>query len=147
MKANATSIYLELGGGAHGHVDLVLTPAEYVHVSHVLYVCYALLPALVIPVGTTQHDATWCQEEHKEHRHLFKEMIDLEKSLIKHLSHAIPSMYLKPFHNVQSNAITTNIPTIIHHLMTTYGRVPSENVQNEETALCTKFSTSQSLLW
>ena len=38
LFANATAVTSDLGGGAHGHLGLVLTPAEYVAVSAVPYV-------------------------------------------------------------------------------------------------------------
>ena len=32
IKANASSVLSELGGGAHGHLGLVLTNGEYTHI-------------------------------------------------------------------------------------------------------------------
>ena len=38
IKANATSVYSNLGGGQHGHLGLVLTPTDYARISPVPYV-------------------------------------------------------------------------------------------------------------
>jgi hypothetical protein len=38
MKSNAASVPCDFGGGAHGHLGLMLTGAEYSNVSHVNYV-------------------------------------------------------------------------------------------------------------
>ena len=38
LKTNAASIHSELGGGANGHLGLVLTPLEYAQVSVTPYV-------------------------------------------------------------------------------------------------------------
>ena len=40
IKANAASIYSDLGGGTHGHLGMVLKPPEYGHVLPIPYVCY-----------------------------------------------------------------------------------------------------------
>ena len=38
LKANASRVTSELGGGGHGHLGLILTPVEYVTVSPVPYI-------------------------------------------------------------------------------------------------------------
>ena len=38
MKANAASVPCDLGGGAHGHLGLMLSPPEYTNVSVTPYV-------------------------------------------------------------------------------------------------------------
>ena len=38
LKANAASIYSELGGGAHGYLGLVLTMLEYANVSATMFI-------------------------------------------------------------------------------------------------------------
>ena len=37
LKANAASVTSNLGGGANGHLGLVLTPAEYKNISDIPY--------------------------------------------------------------------------------------------------------------
>ena len=49
IKANASSIHSELGGGMHGHLGAVTTPAEYAHVSPTPYVEPVNPPPLVVP--------------------------------------------------------------------------------------------------
>ena len=58
LKANATKITSDLGGGANGHLGLVLTPLEYTHISVVPYVRHLNPPPLVIPAGTPNYEAT-----------------------------------------------------------------------------------------
>ena len=65
-------------------------------------------------------------------------MVGLERALLKLLAQALPSMYLKPFHNVHSNAIDQPISVILDSLLTTYGRVPEEELLTEESNLRTK---------
>ena len=128
LKANAASIYLELGGGAHGYLGLVLTVLEYANVSATMFVRHVHPGKLRIPTRTSTEEARRLTEEHKEKLRLFKEMIDVEKALIKQLSQAIPSMYLQSFRNLHSNAIEKDIPFILKHLMQNYGQVEEDTV-------------------
>ena len=52
-KANAKAVYSNLGGGAHGHLGLVLADAQYALISNTPFV-YPTCP-LIIPDGTTAH--------------------------------------------------------------------------------------------
>ena len=57
LKANASQVTSELGGGAHGHLGLILTPAEYTLIAALPYICPGHPGPLVIPLGTTLHAA------------------------------------------------------------------------------------------
>ena len=83
LKANTAAIYSDLGGSAHGHLDLVITPEEYALVSVIPYVQHLHPGKLDIPIGSTQHTALHLCKEHKECCCLFQEMVDLKKLLIK----------------------------------------------------------------
>ena len=138
LKANAASIHSNLGGGTQGHLGLVMPPIEYADVSGTPYVRHLLPIAPVIPQGTTQHVATRLREDYKDELRLFQEMTALEKYLIKLISHAIPSIFLKPFRNRSSNAITTDIPTILTTLFADHGQIPEEELLMEENNLRAK---------
>ena len=135
IKCNAASVYSELGGGAHGHLGLVLTDTEYAHVSAIPYVRSTMPAALNIPLGTTAHESLRLRENHKEEKRLFIEVTDLEKALIKMLSRTIPSMYLMHFRNEFSSAINARIPVILSHLLDTYGRVTEDDLLRAEGLL------------
>ena len=135
IKCNAASVYSELGGGAHGHLGLVLTVTEYAHVSAIPYVRSTMPAALNIPLGTTAHESLRLREDHKASKRLFIQVSDLEKALIKMLSRTIPSMYLMHFRNEFSSAINARIPVILSHLLDTYGRVTEDDLLRAEGLL------------
>ena len=54
LKANASAQYSPLGGGANGHIGLVLTPAGYLTVSLTAFVRPIHPGTLVIPPQTIQ---------------------------------------------------------------------------------------------
>ena len=113
LKANAASIISDLSGGINGHLGLVLTPAEYALISPTPYIRYLQPQPLDIMATTTQHNTNHLREHYKEDLCLFREMIALEKALLKLLSHAVPAIYIKSFRNRSSNAINIDIPTIL----------------------------------
>ena len=66
LKANASSVPSNLGGGAHGHLGLVLSPATYAMVANTPFVQPAHPGPLAIPPGTTGPMATVLCEKHVE---------------------------------------------------------------------------------
>ena len=50
MKANAASVPCDIGGGAHGHLRIILTRQEYTNASVINYVCPLHPGILNIPV-------------------------------------------------------------------------------------------------
>ena len=55
-----------------------------------------------------------------------KEIVNLEKCLIKQLVQVVPDVYLKRFRNHISNSITTPLPDILASLFTTYGEIEDD---------------------
>ena len=53
VKANASSVYSDLGGGQHGHLGLVSTTPQYALASAIPYVRHVHPGVLVIQPNTT----------------------------------------------------------------------------------------------
>ena len=66
-----------IGGGSHGHLGLVLTPAEYAMISAVPYVRPLHPGPLIIPAGNTNHEATRLTQAHTEEIRLFRETVEV----------------------------------------------------------------------
>ena len=135
LKTNASTVSSDLGGGANGHLGLVLTDVEYTFVSAIPYVKPVHPGQLVIPPATTNYVATSMKEDHKEAIRVFKEAINVEQALIKQLGHALPELYLKRFRNRHTNSITETIPNILTHLFTTYGKITPEELETVKDTL------------
>ena len=71
LKANASSIQSDLGGGLNGHLGLITTAIEYTSIDNTPYTRYNNPPPLNIPRATAQHEANRWREEHKEQQMLF----------------------------------------------------------------------------
>ena len=132
LKPNITSVTTDLGGGGHGHLGLVLTPAEYLTVSATAYNRPPHPGTLTIAPGTAQHEATRLRNDHKEAIRLFREAVDVEKALIKQLVTAIEPKYLTSLQDATSNAITIPLHDVLTHLFTRYGGVNADALMDIE---------------
>ena len=147
MKSNAASVPCDLGGGAHGHLGIMLSATEYANVSLVNYVRPVHPGILSIPAGTANYESTRLTNEHKELVRLNREANNVEASLLKQLSKALPELYLKSFRNEYSNTFTVDLQTILHYLFTTYGYITPEELQEQKDKLCAKtFDIQQPLI-
>ena len=81
IKANASSVPSNLGGGDHGHLGLVLSPWTYAMVSNTPFAYPAHPGPLAIPQGTTGPMVTVLREQHIENVRLFREVTGVEKAL------------------------------------------------------------------
>ena len=134
LKANAGKVQCELGGGANGHLGLVLTDAEYALVAPTPYV-RPVHPGPVVPVGATQIQNTNLRAQYNEELRLFREANAVEEALVKQLSDALPPHYLKRYRNVHSNKISTPLRDILAELFTTYGAITEEQLTEKEMSL------------
>ena len=66
LKANASWVTSELGGGVHGHLGLVLNQIEYLLISALTYTQPLHLGILNMKVNTTYHEAKRLSMEHAE---------------------------------------------------------------------------------
>ena len=78
LKTNAPSVPCDLGGGAHGHLGLMLTVPEYKNVSRIGCIRPLHPSALNIQTGTTSFEATRRTNEHKEFIRLNSEANNIE---------------------------------------------------------------------
>jgi hypothetical protein len=72
LKANAQSVYSNLSNGAHGHLALVLSDAQYTIITAFPFIWPAHPGALVIPAATTGPMAAVLKEVHHKNLRLFR---------------------------------------------------------------------------
>ena len=132
LKANATKIPSELGGGTFGHLGLVLTPTEYTNISITPYVRPIHPGPLHIPPNITERNEARRRSEHKKEMALFHETVNLENALKRQISEAVDELYLEELRDPTTNTILSNVPTILSHLITNYGDTDPDTVTEKE---------------
>ena len=133
LKANASSVPSNLGGGAH--LGLVLSPQTYAMVSNIPFVQPAHPGPMAIPPGTTGPMATVLREQHVENIRLFREVSGVEKSLKQQILKAIEQPWLLAITDRNSQSLTGTIAQIIEFLFDTYGYVSTAMLEMKEDAL------------
>ena len=131
LKANAKSVHATLGGAAHGHLGLVLSPAQYALVSETPYVRVLFPAPLAIPVGTTRLAAEELERNHKEEIRAFRELTGVENALKTQLLKAVEPAYVAAILDPVTYDLAGTIYDNLHFLMTTYGKVTPEQVNEE----------------
>ena len=144
VKANAMAVHSTIGGGAHGHLGLVLSAAQYANISPTQFARPAFPAALVIPAGTTAVAANALERDYKEHLRLFREVLGVENALKQQLIKAVDSSFLEAIRDPVTYVLEGTIADNLTFLMTTYGRVTPETL-NEEFDKVTATIYNQSL--
>ncbi len=132
LRENASSVQSDLGGGAFGHLGLILDDAPYHALTGHHYV-RPVHPGLInIVHGTALHEVVRLREEHAEAKRLHRETIDLENTLKKQIIQSVEKMYIEELYNDVTGTITITVPEILEFLFTRYGEVDSSKITTEE---------------
>ena len=132
LMINAQTVYSDLGGGAHGHLGLVLSPRRYALLSNADYVRPQHPGQLVIPPGTTQHMVRTLKDQHEQRLKTFKEMTNVENSLKQQLVAAVEPQYIQALRDITTGKLIGTIAQVIKHLYDVYGRVTPQALYEQE---------------
>ena len=133
IRDNAQAVQSVLGGGAHGHLGLVCTPAAY----------RALIPGVdayirppnpgslnLVTEGLTQYQLAQAREEHHEATRLFREVLNVERTIIQQIVSAIEPKYLRALRQPGTHRLQKTIPEILEHMFETYGDVTPQDLRD-----------------
>ena len=123
LQANAASVPSTLGGGANGHLGLVLTPQQYHFISLRPFIRPNHPGVLTIPPNTPADEVNRLRHNHKVNTDLFQLTHSVEKTLIQQLISAIHSTYVEELRNTTTGLIDKPLSEILTHLITNYGQV------------------------
>ena len=129
LKQNASSVYSNLGGGAHGHLGLLLSPQMYALISNVPYVRPNHPGPLIIPQNATRHAAALQERQWKEELRVFHEVRGVDQALISQIVNAVEDSYLLSVRNRTTGQYTGNVGDILRHLQGRYGRITPGQLQ------------------
>ena len=138
LKANAASVPSILGGGANGHLGLVIAPEKYALISNTPFNRPYHPGLLDVPIGTLRDEADRVTNAHRQQLDLYNTVQGVEKSLLQQLTKAVEPVYLESLKNQNTGLIQYPIFTVLAHLKSQYGNVhPHEYTEahNKVTAM------------
>ena len=135
LKANAQAVYSNLSDGAHGHLALVLSDAQYALITAQPFIRPVFPGPLAIPAGTTAPMALVLKEAHQENIRIFREVQGVEKALIQQIVQAVEAPYLASIRDRTSNSLRGTVYAILAHLQGMYGRVSPQMLEDRDNEL------------
>jgi hypothetical protein len=120
------------GGGAHGHLGIIMTQVEYAAISIYPWVePYNPNTIPIIPPGTTAVDATQIARMHAECRRIYTNRINIDQALKKLISEAYDNMYTSQLEDYILQYANPSTLEILMHLKQTYGFInPTQLTEN-----------------
>eukprot|EP00957_Ditylum_brightwellii_P040449 3061574-Ditylum_brightwellii.AAC.1 len=130
VKANTMAVPTTLGGGAFGHLGLVLAPVQYASIPGTAVYVKTLHPGpLNLTLGMTQYQITQVRDYHQETLRIFREVTTVEMALKQQIVGAIEVKYLNAVQSSIAQQINRTIPNIFTYLIDTYGDVTPQALQ------------------
>jgi hypothetical protein len=122
LNANAISIPSMAGGGAHGHLGIIMTQVEYAAISASPWVePFNPNDIPIIPSGTNAVDADQLARMHAECRSIYTNRINVEQALKKLILEAYDNMYTSQLEYYLLQYANRSALEILMHLKQTYG--------------------------
>ena len=131
LKANARSVRTPLGGGQHGYMGLLLTPAQYAIISTVPFIRPRHPGELVTPPFQLPHVVADTTARHKEQLRLYNECNNVEQALRQQIAKAVEEAYLLALRNRHTRTIVHPIQYIINFLFQNHGKVTQAKLAAE----------------
>ena len=118
MYGNATTLPTIIGGGAHGHVGLIMKAALYVTLAATAYVAHNETP-LTPDVQTTATSASRQQlrNQHAEEHQIFTNHVNMDDALKTQLLDAVYEPYVSKLHNLYTGYMGVTTRDLLDHLM------------------------------
>ena len=144
LKANASSVPTTLGGGAHGHLGLMLGPATYLAITGHNYAIPADPGAQpVIPAGTTRHATDTLVREHATDLRTYQESMRTDQALKQLILDAFDDKYLRGLRNRHTGYSAHTALQLIQHLYTNYGVITQLDLNENENRMKAPYDPAQ----
>ena len=131
LKANAYAIHSTLGGGNHGHLGMILTPANYTRHSQTPWVTPNHPGPFTFPDNATRAQIHALKEIHNENMHHFITADSVQTILNSQIKNAIDEDYIAAEIDSATGTINNNIPTTMTNLFQEYGQVTTSLIDTK----------------
>ena len=138
LKANAASIPTTLGGGNHGYLGLILSPAAYATISPTAFVEPAYPgqhPA--IPAGTNAATTSAIIRHHTKDTRQWREFKNVSTALKNQLLSAVDDIYVRALRDRHVGYMNQSICNLLNHLFNNYGNITQLELEDNDTKMRT----------
>ena len=135
LKANAGAVPSTLGGGANGHLGLVVDPQQYALISNIPYLRPQQPPPFILPPNTRPEIAMILRDNHADNIRTYREFIGVENALRQQIVEAIENRWLQSLRNNITNAISMPVYEIIAFLFRMHGKITPTELQQRLTTV------------
>ena len=136
LKDNASCIASTLGGGAHGHLGLVLDPAFYQQLTaHPFPIPVNPGPHAVVPPGTNINLQRQLVRTFEYDNYTYQTYIRTDQALKQQLLESVDNAYVEALKDSNTGYSQVTISQLLQHLYTTYGNVTAIDLQENHAQL------------
>ena len=129
LYANAQSVDSILGGGAHGHLGMVMPDYDYVVMANDAEPYdFPEKPDIPVYAGTAANRDQQ-KEGYKESLDAYNEARHLQNQLRKLMIQAIPKIYIAELAHIQLGYADVTPKAMLDHLLTTYGTITQKHLE------------------
>lgn len=133
VYANAASVPSTLGGGAHGHLGMVMPNDVYAVVVPETAWVDPIVPPDPVFDGTTAQIAEQ-NRAYQNNLKAFNECTNLQKALVQYIAASIDDLFIKPYHRPYIQLLGRTTKETLTWLINRYGKISETQIQaNEET--------------
>ena len=138
LKANVSSVPTTLGGGNHGYLGMILTPAEYLRIAPNYPFTRTPNPGVLVPNpnGTAAQIAS-AENNHRLTKKLYLETLLLKRTFIQQIIVAIDTRYLSALCIPITGKTKSLVPTILKFLHNNYGCITPQQLDEKTTTVKT----------
>ena len=145
LKANAASIPTTLGGGNHGNLGVILSPATYTTIAATQFV-ELIYPGQHpnIPAGSSAVNISTIVRFHTEDLHKWRKFKNINTALKNQLLTSIDDIYVRALKDRHVGYMNQSIRTIMQHLFNNYGNITPLELEDNDTKISTTWDPNSS---
>jgi len=146
LYGNAASLSTTSGGGAHGHIGLIMTPALYLTLTATPFVSPpdpGILP--IFPHRATTERREEILHQHKENRRTFDNNTNMDDALKGQIIDAIDDPYLCEVRNKYTGYLGVSTRDLLDHLIDRYGKITTADLEANKSRMNEPIDTTQTI--
>jgi hypothetical protein len=130
LYSNAASLATTSGGGAHGHIGIIMLPALYTTLTATPYTA-PLDPGVLptIPANTTVAAREQLCLEHKEVRRVYGNHVNMDDALKGQVIDTVHDTYICEMRNKYTGYLGITTRDLLDHLLDRYGKITPADLE------------------